>query len=308
MYIKSPYKAQKELVACTLHTVKQTSVTDYVSLHGTVVENNRRELYPKYPSQIVDIHVSQGDHVAKGDILITLYADTDTDAVSVFSSELQNRINTANTGSLYPKTPSSAKTEPVEYAIISPMDGIVMDIYSKEGEYVSGIFPCISVSDLSDLGVKAEISEENSHLLSSDMTCTITIPSMGDAALAGHISSIAPYAAAASILEQSDDVSIAVKAEIHSPPIDLRPGFTANLKIQTGPTQECLLLPYRCLAQDSDGEYVLQPNEENILVRTPVLVGRELQDGVEILNGIDAQSVVVEYPEQYSAGAEVKLK
>jgi len=307
MYLHSPYKELKDTRSCSVHIAETTAVNDFIYLQGTVVERCRRKLYPHGVSRILSIHVQPGQKVAKGDTLMTLRTE-DVDAAAVFYAELEKELQDLDTNGITDHFSLPTKTETgMQYDLVSPIDGIVMEIANGAGETVSGIFPCIVVSDLTQLGVSARISEANSNRVTAGMDCRITIASVSDIPFRGHISLVAPYAAASSVLEQNAGVYVNVEAEIADETEMIRPGSSADLKIQTSPSTPSLLLPYHCVAQDERGEYVLYFDHSQIIKRADIKTGRELQDGIEILEGVSAGQWIIENPENYTEGERVRI-
>ncbi|MEA4921358.1 MAG: efflux RND transporter periplasmic adaptor subunit [Clostridiaceae bacterium] len=314
MYFYSPFKEVRQRKEAETVSVSLTGITDYILLRGTVVEQNRKELYPKYMSKILNIHVSQGDWVSKGDILMTLEVSDDDAAVAAFYSELKSRadieiIEKGNIDSIEAGMPqSSGEMVGEQYCIISPISGMVMDVYCAEGESVSGVFPCIAVSDMKDLAISAEIGESNVSKVKEGMSCSITVPSLSDWSYLGRIDNIAPYASASSLLSQSSEIKTELIIGINNPDSSLRPGYTAELKIILGYDQDRLLVPYKCVSQDETGEYVMQLLSDYTLKRISVVTGRELENGIEIVSGLEDGCTIVLNPDKYSSGERIKLK
>ncbi len=306
MYLESPYKALQDVRTCKIYIAETVEIADYITLQGKVTERLRRELYPKYPSRVLAVHVQQGQTVCKGDVLMTLCSVAEDQTAAVFYSEIRSRLESESAALQRPEVPSFVGNERVEYAIASPIDGTVMDIYYEAGERASGVFPCIAVSDLSALAVEAEISEENSGKVQPGLSCSIEVPAAQTAALEGKLSSVAPYAATGSLLEQNNAVRVRVEAEICGKASDLRPGYSAEVKIPTGHPEAQILLPYTCVGQDDGGEYVLYPDDANTLVKRYITVGRELMEGVEILAGVENGMAVIEDPESYAIGERIR--
>ena len=176
MYLKSPYKAFQEVRPCKTYIAKKVEITDYITLQGRIIERRRRELYPKYPSRVLSVQVQQGQTVQKGDILMTLCIEETEQMAAVFYSEVRGQLENLQSNMMHPEVPSMRGQVGLEYVIISPIDGTVMDIYCKTGERISGVFPCIAVSDLTELAVEAEVSEENSSKLQPGLSCSIEVP------------------------------------------------------------------------------------------------------------------------------------
>lgn len=308
MYLESPYKSLHEIRSCKIYIAETVEITDYITLQGKVIEQKRQEIYSKYPAKILSVNVQQGQAVEKGQVLMTLCTETQEQTAAVFYSEVRSHLENMQTSVFRPEIPSVIGQNDLKYAIVSPMDGTVMDIYYEVGERTSGIFPCIAVSDLTALAVEAEISEENSRKIQPGLSCSIDVPAAGLKALQGNLSSVAPYAATGSLLEQNSAVHVRVEAAICETTSDLRPGFTAKVKIQTGMPEWQIVLPYNCIAQDEEGEYVLCPGWDQTLIRKSIIAGRELPEGIEVLAGLEPGTAIIEDPENFTEGERVEAE
>ena len=312
MYFKSPYYENSKIKSAEAVVVGTSSITDYINLKGNVIELDRRELFPKYMSRILTIHVSQGQYVHRGDILVTLETTDENISTQVFYSEIRSRLES---GASPPERGdlriSSALDVPegTEYHIISPIDGMVMDIYCSEGDHVSGILPCIAVSDMTKLGVRAKITEDNAAKISAGMECSIMVPALDKEDYKGVISAISPYASVASLLDQDKEVTCDVTANISSESGDIIPGYSAELKIITGHDIGRIVLPYDCISQDEMGEYAfIADGDTGMLTKAYIETDRELSEGIEIRSGIKKNDIVIRYPEKYGAGERVRIK
>lgn len=308
LYINSPYKAQSEIRTVHCTQAESIEITDYLTLRGNVVEQCRRELYPKYTSRIESITVRPGEHVSKGQALMTLRVLDNENDLAVFYGEIRARLRELDPAGWEVGFPERTQWAGETYDLISPMDGTVMDIYCKAGESVSGIFPCIAVSDLTQLGIEAQVSEENSGKIQAGTECRITVSSASEDPFSGVITSVAPYAAAASILEQESEIKVTVMADIRNSSEYLRPGYSAEVRVDLSRQANCTVVPYNCIAQDDDGEYILSADSSGRLYRAAVQTGRELTNGVEILSGISAGTLLIETPEAYTEGERVRLQ
>lgn len=113
----------------------------------------------------------------------------------------------------------------------SPIDGTILRIYRHSGELVSIFFnqPIVSLGDLSELYVRAEIDEADIAKLEPDMRAYVTAEAYGDRHFPGRVVRISPLLGKKSFLteeakERTDtkvlEVLIALKM-----PTPLRPGL-----------------------------------------------------------------------------------
>lgn len=310
MFYISPYRQNAATKQAEAFAVQPTDITDYVNIKGSVIELDRREIYPEYMSRVKKIHVSQGQKISKGDILMTMECIEADDAAPVFYAEIKSRVseNSLSQPSGQPAMPTSDNhAAGEEYMIISPIDGVVMNLYCQTGESLSGMFPCIAVSDMTRLGINAEITENNVSKIEKGMRGSVTLPAVDGRIYSALVSSVAPYAAASSILDRTGEIKSQVTLEITNPDESLMPGFSASIKIKTASRANRMVIPYSCIDQIDEQEYVMVLRQDMTLEKRDIETGSELETGMEVLSGLYQGEYIIDHPGEYTESERVKL-
>ncbi len=104
----------------------------------------------------------------------------------------------------------------------------------------------------------------------------------------------------------SKSVAVEVFLKIDSPDAALKSGFTAKADIYTGDRSLKTLVPYSAVLQDGMGEYVYV-SENGTAQKRYIETGLELENGYEILNGLNEGDTVIMTPRQISSNGQ-KIK
>jgi len=309
MYFGSPYREVKTLKEVETVELSKSDIVDYVNVTGRVIELGRHELYPALPSKVAEIYVRQGESVKRGDIIMELEAESDNVAAAAFYSEAVSFLENGHFSALRAFSGENAKAEEGErYYLISPIDGIVMDIYCNSGEVLSGMLPCAAVSDMNHLGIRAQIGEMNAVKVKPGMECEIKVDTFSEDSFKGKIITVEPYASAASIFSEDGENKTEVVAEMAGASGSIRPGYSASIKVKIGTYRGRIVVPYNCIGQDDNGEYVFRIGPDRKLERIPVSSVRELENGVEVSSQMAEGDLVIRHPEDYAAGETVAVR
>ena len=328
MYFFSPYYSDKQITQVTASLPTKTGITDYVILRGTLVEQERQNIYCSGPAQIDAVYVQVGDAVKKGQPLMevtTLAAGEQSsdilydevygaiaqaspeqilDGSAGFSDDLAAIVSSAVGGIRIP-----SNTAPQTEVLYSPIDGVVMQLGGEEGREVSGILPCAVVSDFDQLAVKAQVSEASVSRVQEGMDCVVTVNALtGEKALSGSISSIMPYGQKTSTLVQSGEVKTDVYVDISNADGQLKPGYSAQAKVAVGRKNDALVIPYTCISQDETQHEYVMAVEEGRAVKKYITVGYEMENSVEVLSGVEEDTLLISDPESVRHGERVTAR
>lgn len=105
----------------------------------------------------------------------------------------------------------------------------------------------------------------------------------------------------------SKNVAVEVFLKIDSPDSALKSGFTAKADIFTGEQALKTIVPYSAVLQDGMGEYVFV-KENDAAQKRYIETGLELENGYEILSGLNEGDAVIMTPRQISSnGQKIKI-
>jgi len=327
MYFISPFQKRQDIYEVTAILPEITNVYDSVTVRGTIVEQGRQELFASYPSTITQSYVKVGQTVSEGDLLMVLtplsnqsavgaalFSDVGKGLGSIYGSVLAGNIEnedkqnmTAAVAAALSSAVQISQTDTDVQMIYSPISGMVMEVGGSTGDSVSGILPCVVVSDLSKLAVQAEIGEDKITRIKIGMPCTISVDSVS-AQLTGTVTDIMPYARQTGLLTQNTQVTTRMLAAIDTPQDDLRPGYSVSVKMITDWKPDSLLLPYKAIGQDENNrEYVLVASNGTAR-KQYISTGYELDESVEITEGLQASDQVILEPDLLRPGVKISVK
>lgn len=315
-YMKSSYYHSEEasviLIQPTVSDVRDTTL-----LQGTVVDSSPIRLYASGSAEILKVSVTAGQRVAKGQALLHLRSTTAVDKQAETAAVLSQLQLSLESGALeeveavlknLQLTQNDTSTQET-YTLYSPVDGFVMDVRVSPGDVISELLPCIVLCDPSNLLIEAYSEEDTIGKLQEKMICEITIPAFESVKGKGSVRSIMPYAKKTlSIMGEST-----VKTTLQLQPEGewaqaLYPGYRAEVRITTAYRENAILIPYEAVQQDEDGcEYVLKL-VNNITVKQCVITGAELAEKTEILEGIDANDILLLEADALVEGVYVKYE
>ncbi len=138
--------------------------------------------------------------------------------------------------------------------LLAPFDGVIAEVNSKLGEYMTPSPPGVSmppVIDLIDracLYVSAPIDEVDAARLRVGQPAFILLDALPDQRFPAHLTRVAPY-----VQEQEKQArTVEVEARFDAPPADvpLLIGYSADLEIEVARAEAVLRLPTEALRED----------------------------------------------------------
>ncbi len=215
--------------------------------------------------------------------------------------------------------------------IVSPMDGVVIDLRKEQGEVVIGAqsFQPTVIMTVADLSVmEAEILIDETDISDIDLgqEAEVEVDALRDLKIQGRVTEIGSSAiprggagaAASSTSNQAKDFKVVVTLE--DPPLSLRPGLNATAEITTASKTQVLAVPIQAVVvrqvDDEGGVIELRGSEEGEsgnpaprpkgeekegvfvvsdgkAVFHPVATGIMGETQLEILEGLDEGEIIV---------------
>lgn len=160
----------------------------------------------------------------------------------------------------------------------SLIDGIVYDLMIEPGELATAQRPIAVIGSAKDLYLELEVDEYDITKVKVGQQAFITLDSYAGKAFEARVTRIVPL---------MDERSRTFRIEAHfvERPPALYPNFTAEASIVLLKKDDALTIPAAYLV---DGAFVLTGPDE----RTPVTIGARDMERVEVLEGIDANTVL----------------
>lgn len=317
-YVVSPYANQKKETVTQLIQPEINTIQDMVTLHGSVIDPERKKLYAKGNSYVSRIYVSEGETVKAGQLLMKLErcnsaATEQTAAVSALvqlmdtieSGDLQEAETMLQDMITAGSLNEDHNREEQHYSLFSPCDGLVLKLSAKQGDIINQFLPCIEITQPERLQIKVAAGEEIIGTLATNMACMITVPAFSLKQVPGILSQIEPYAQETGAFTGNSvtQTNVYITPTVYSK--DLRPGYRASAKVIVSKRENVLLLPYEAILQDEEGEEYVLCIQNDLILRKNVSTGAELENQVEVLEGIEADTWVLQNPKAEWEGEEM---
>ncbi len=252
-----------------------------------------------------------GDRVKKGQLLFTLYSPTLVNAQEEYIKALERkneRLIDASKQKLKSLgiSPSQinalTKTHEVQrtISIFSHHDGVVTALMVREGMYVEPSTETISIVDLSNVWLQAEIFEQQASWIAVDQKAVATIISSTDRTWSGTVDYIYP------VLDPITR-TLKVRLKFDNPDEILKPNMFAHVNIYSSPRENILVAPREAIIRDGNSERVIIALGDGRFSQRQVQTGIESEGQVEIVDGLDeGESIVVSA--QFLIDSEASLK
>ncbi|MCP3871134.1 MAG: efflux RND transporter periplasmic adaptor subunit [Gammaproteobacteria bacterium] len=174
----------------------------------------------------------------------------------------------------------------LEYTRIrAPFSGIVTARNAEPGDVVAKHSHLLTISDPNTLMTEIHASELLLPLLKQGDPVNVRIDALGDKAFPGVIQRIHP---ALNPVTRQGVVEIALDPV----PSGARAGQFARVTLETARIER-ILVSFEALRRDTEGEYVYRLEDDNRVVRIPVLGGIRVAGNIEILRGLEPGQRVV---------------
>lgn len=333
-YFGMPRMVSSAIPTAYYITPDQKTYENTISCTGTIQSANVREIYLQSAIVPAEICVGVGDAVFEGDTLALIDRDM-TEKMSLSGSIIQSitesalssgtgnaaeGIDWASLASSYGLTAvlngsgysglqsliegGLTNNQDIVTAgtivggdkamqIISPMNGTVTEVNIRSETPVSAGKAIFTITDTNKLKVLASVSESDISKINLGDMASVRGTGFAGSVYSGTVNKI--YPTARKPLTGSDAV-VDVEIELQDADENLKPGFTAKVEITGGNNYEITTVPYEAIRQDeNNNEYVYVYNDGKLMKRV-VTTGQELTNEVEILYGLDSDSVVVYNP------------
>ncbi|HXK38026.1 MAG TPA: efflux RND transporter periplasmic adaptor subunit [Candidatus Paceibacterota bacterium] len=168
----------------------------------------------------------------------------------------------------------------------APADGTITKIDTKLGDLVSPNVPVVTLQDVGNLYIEANVNESDIVGLSVGQPVSITYEALGKAAVfQGTVSEVNLGATI-----NAGIVNYKIKASVLDVQ-NIKPGMTADIVVQTAKVDGALVLPSRFVHENASGKFVyLITREEDMKTEErPITTGLRGDGGyVQIMSGLSA--------------------
>lgn len=280
-----------------------------VAASGTVEPRATSDVAFEVPGKLATVAVDEGDQVAAGALLAAL---DPTDYSLAFeqarltatraSDEARRARILAAANAMAPNDLEKAMNAEAQANVastmagkklrdtrlVSPLSGIVARRSANRGETVPAGAALFTIVDLDTVRARVAVPESDVGVITTGAVATLTVPSLGDTTVAGHVRLVG---VAADKVTRTFAVEISVPNTGHR----LKAGMIVEASIETPNTATRLTVPASAIVHDAEGAtqlFIYASTEQRVHARriTPgAFVGSE----VEITSGLAEGELVV---------------
>jgi cobalt-zinc-cadmium efflux system membrane fusion protein len=171
----------------------------------------------------------------------------------------------------------------------APSAGIVLEMHAVPGELVRPDESILTVGDLSDLWIWADLYEDQlGRVLAHEkarLRAGVTVKAFPGEVFPGSVDFVAP-----TMDEKTRTVK--VRVAVRNPQGKLRAGMFAAVNLYLPGDDEGLTLPRAAVLADEGRTFVFVKREGELFMRRPVETGRAGLDWIEITKGLAGEEVI----------------
>ncbi len=298
----------------------------YVQVSASLEAVNSAFISPEISGQIQTIHVSEGQFVKKGQLIVSLNADIINASIkelessyelakTVFDkqqelwnqkigSEIQYLEAKNNKESLESKL-NSLKLQRSKSRITAPISGIVDNINIKKGELAMPGAQIIELVNIGSFYVNADVSEKYIPVIKRGNPLTISFPTFPDWKMETTVYRTGNVIKAA-------NRTFTVQARISNKESKLKPNMLANVKFRDFEMENALVVPSIIVKEDFKGKYLYVVNKENgksFASKKYIKTSYSNDTGTMITKGVnEGDNVIVEGYNLMKDGIEIAIQ
>lgn len=296
-----------------------------IEIQGTADSDENVIVTTDFGGTVEKVHVTEGQKVAKGQVLLSL----DDDIVSKQIEEIKVSLDLASTtyekqqrlwdqkiGSelqfLQAKNQkesmesrlASARAQLDKAQVVSPINGIVDKLNINQGEMATPGKPLLRVVDLSKIEIHADASENYLKAIQLGDSVTVYFPALG-------VTKDAKIKYLGNVIDPTNR-TFGVKIDIDNQNGKLKANLLAVIEITDYEKDSALVVPTKYIQQVANKDAVFVVSKEDgktIARRVEVKVGKTYNGQSEILEGIKAGDLVIaEGSRDLANGEEIIVK
>ncbi len=291
-----------KVVSAQIATISATS-----PLSGRVQPKEEVSVIPMANGKVTNVNVKLGDWVAAGTVLFNIdqgsLGSSYNQAADAVTTAQTNLIRTEllyNEGAVSLQQYEQAKSALVSaqaslntisenmknYTVTAPINGYITSVNVSKGSMASGAGgPAVVIADLSELLIKANISENLISKIKIGDAVQIFLKTLSDTPYAGKIKEISP-APANGLLTYPITISIDNSTK------EIKAGMFAEVQIVSEHKDNVLSVPSKSILIKGGVSHVVVL-EQDMPVFKPVTTGLDNGEFIEIISGINAGDLVI---------------
>ncbi|MDF9797601.1 membrane fusion protein (multidrug efflux system) [Catalinimonas alkaloidigena] len=292
--------------------IRETTFKHYVEVRGEVTSRRNVTVSAQVPAMVVKVPATEGKSVRKGEVLITQDAETIRTNIDEIKTSLelaetrfdrQANLWEQNIGTEFQYLEAKNAKESLErklaslnaqlsnYIILAPFSGTVDEVFVKEGEMAQPGVPMLRLVSLSNMFIKANISEAYLGQFEKGDSVEVHFPTL-DKTTYTTISSVGQV-----INQNNRTYSIEVK--IPGDESSLRPNMLAELRLKDFEQQNANIIPTNLIQNDNQGDFVyvassVENGEGLVAQKKHITIGKTYQNQTMVESGLSGDERLID--------------
>ncbi|GAA5031253.1 RND transporter [Marivirga lumbricoides] len=302
-------KQMDKSVLVETKTLEAAPFVHKIQVQGEVASRKNIDMSTETPGRVIQVNVESGDVVKKGQTLIQLDAQSTRNTIDELKTSLElattkfekqknlwdqeigtevQYLEVKNRKESLERQLESAQTQLSKAYIRAPFSGIVNEVITKVGEYVSPGMPVLSLVSQEEMYLKADVSEEYINDFKVGDPVEVYLPSTKDT-LSTKISALS-Y-----VINQANR-TFQIEVKLTDKMNSLKPNQFARIDLINYQNPEAIVVNSEVVQEDSEGEFVFTViNKEGVKVANKVRVepGETYSNETEIISGLKSGDVII---------------
>lgn len=287
-------------------TLKPEKLEEHIRAVGTLASNESADIKSEVPGRIISIDFTEGQHVKKGDLLLTIDDSTYQSEFTQAEANLElSRLTYNRTQELQKKGAAStqlrdeassrlkqaeagaklAGTRLEKTNIRAPFDGLIGLRELSDGDYVDIGSLITHIQAISPMKAEFSLPEKYFSNVEVNQPLDITVDAYPGKTFTGNIFAIDPKV---DIVTRT----VRVKALLPNEEQLLRPGMFAYVSLLIKHSEDSLMIPEAALLPQGEKMFVFKIVDGKV-ANTEITIGTRKPGKVEVLNGLKAGDVVI---------------
>ncbi len=181
---------------------------------------------------------------------------------------------------------STIRTQLNKTTVVSPISGVVDEVYGKYGQLTGPSTPLVRLVNLNKIYVEAEVAESYVGKFNKGDKVQVEYPALNYAQLV-PLSSVTQQIDAA-------NHTFKVRAFLPNPNGELKPNLLMSMKLIEYSSKNKVVIPTKFVQQGSSESFVIILGEANTVKRLTVKTGRSYNGNTEILEGMSGNEQLID--------------
>lgn len=307
----------------TTFELKPTVFEHTIDIRGTVKARGNITITPETPARVTKVLVKEGEKVKMGQTLVIQDAEVIRNTIAELKTSLdlaktiynrQKKLWDKNIGTEVQYLEAKNKKESLERklattksqlaktVIQAPFSGVIDRVDVRVGQNIQPGQPILRLVSLSDMYIKATVSEAYVGKFEPNQEVAVYFPSTG-------IKLDAKISAIGQVIEPKNrtyELEILIPSDSK-----IKPNMVAVLSVSDYVNNEALVVPTNIIFTDKKGAYVYQLKKaegKEVAIRADVTLGITSGTETEILAGLTAGDIIIDKGiYDISNGSQVKI-